>query len=263
MPKSLSNLQSYSMRLSGELGSVASALAVVKGLREQQALNPALQALLLAVKRVQCERFRRSYVDVLNHPDWGDAARFFLHELYGDRDFSERDHQFERIAPAIERLFPSSVVAAVTALVHLHAISEQLDHAMALAVRTMPFSTDADSSVRAAYVLAWRRIGLQDARNEQLTLLIRLGAELDKLTRMPSLRMMLRMMRAPAAAAGLQHLQSFLEQGFDTFKTMQRNKSGANAFLKLIKTRESAWVARLYDASVTTTTSAGVWPELE
>jgi hypothetical protein len=260
---SYSNPQYYPLRLSDELGSVASALAVVKGLRDQQALNPALQALVLAVKRVQCERFRRSYVDVLAHPNWGDAARFFLHELYGDQDFSERDHQFGRIAPAIERLFPASVVTVATALVHLHAISEQLDHAMALAIQAMPSDTYDDSSVRAAYVLAWRQTGLQDARSEQLTLFVRLGAELDKLTRIPSLRMMLRMMRAPAATAGLQHLQSFLEQGFDTFKAMQRSKAGASAFLELIKTRESAWIVRLYDTSVTTTTSGGAWPELE
>lgn len=66
---------------------LSSALALVKSLREQQALNPALQALVLAVKRVQCARFRSSYVDVLTHPDWRDAARFFLRELYGDQDF--------------------------------------------------------------------------------------------------------------------------------------------------------------------------------
>jgi hypothetical protein len=251
------------MRLSAELGSVAASLAVVKGLREQHALNPTLQALVLSVKRVQCERFSRSYADALAHPDWGDAARFFLQELYSDRDFSERDYQFERIAPAIERLFPSSVVTLATALVHLHAISEQLDHAMALAIQAMPSNTDTDSSVRAAYVLAWRQIDLQDARSEQLTLFVRLGAELDKLTRIPSLRMMLRMMRVPATAAGLQHLQSFLERGFDTFKIMQRSRAGTSAFLEIIRTRESAWITRMYDISMAASNSSGEWPELD
>jgi hypothetical protein len=263
MPAPSSNPLPYPMRLSAELGSVANALAVVKGLREQHALNPELRALVLAVKRVQCERFRRSYADVLSNPDWGDAARFFLYELYSDQDFSERDHQFGRIAPTVERLFPSAVSGVATALVHLHAISEQLDHSMALAIQAISPDTQDDSSVRASYVSAWRQIGLQDARSEQLTLFVRLGAELDKLTRIPSLRMMLRMMRVPATAAGLQQLQSFLELGFDTFKAMQRSKAGASAFLELIKTRESAWIARLYDASVTTTTSGGAWPELE
>lgn len=54
-----------------------------------------------------------------------------------------------------------------------------------------------------------KQLGLQDARNEQLTLFVRLGAELDKVTRIPGLRMMLRMMRTPAVAAGLQYLQYF------------------------------------------------------
>ena len=37
------------------------------------------------------------------------AARFFLDELYSDKDYADRDAQFARIAGAIEKLFPAQV----------------------------------------------------------------------------------------------------------------------------------------------------------
>lgn len=60
---------------------------------------------------------------------------------------------------------------------------------------------------------------------------------------MPGLRTMLKMMRRPAGAAGLESLQQFLESGFDAFGTMQ----GADEFLTLIEQRETAWIGALFD----------------
>ena len=59
---------------------------------------------------------------------------------------------------------------------------------------------------------------------------------------------MLKMMRAPAQAAGLGSLQRFLETGFDTFAAMARRKGGAEEFLATIQKRESALIATLFDA---------------
>ena len=53
---------------------------------------------------------------------------------------------------------------------------------------------------------------------------MKLGQDLTRFTRMPGLRMMLRMMRKPAQAAGLGALQHFLETGFDTFGAMARRR---------------------------------------
>ncbi len=120
-----------------------------------------------------------------------------------------------------------------------------------------------ESAVRTRYVQAWRSVARPAERAQQLALVQHLGAELAKLTRIPGLRTMLRVMRAPAAAAGLEQLQGFLELGFDTFAAMQRSRAGVTGFLAVIHERESAWVARLFDASMASTHSLGVWPELE
>lgn len=243
--------------------SISEALSVVHHLQQVQREQPALLSMVQSVKRAQCARFQRCYADVLAHTDWSAAAHFFLHELYADRDFSNRDAQFGRIAPAIERLFPQSVVQLATTLAQLHALSEQLDHRMAVELLAIPLTAHTDATIRMHYPLAWRAVGQRAARDEQLVLVEHLGEELAKITRVKGLRLMLRMMRRPAHAAGLEHLQSFLEQGFDTFAAMQRSKAGVADFLRTISERERAWMLRLFTAAETNPNAPALWPELE
>lgn len=250
-----------------QLPSMSDALAVVQTLRTQQLAYPLLLHAVSAIKRLQCVRFKRAYADVLTHPDWTAPAQFFLTELYGDKDFSRRDAQFGRIAPAMQRLFPQSVVDVATALTQLHALSEQLDYAMAVSVLKTSINGVSDVQVRDGYVAAWRDVGQRSARLDQLALVQRLGLELSRLTRMRGLRTMLRMMRGPAHAAGLRHLQDFLELGFDTFQVLQSSSSGSEPFLALINERETDWIARLFDlqiaSQVTSSRDKVLWPELE
>ena len=62
--------------------------------------------------------------------------------------------------------------------------------------------------------------------------------------------MMLKMMRGPAAAAGLGSLQRFLESGFDTFAAMAKSSGGAEDFLNTIEARESALIRMLFDGDL-------------
>ncbi|MEO8121520.1 MAG: hypothetical protein ABI606_19610, partial [Rhodoferax sp.] len=75
-----------------------------------------------------------------------------------------------------------------------------------------------------------------------------IGHELDRLTRTPGLRFMLKMMRGPAHLAGMGSLQEFLEAGFDTFAALGRQAQGVSAFLATVRTREAGLVELLLDA---------------
>ena len=94
------------------------------------------------------------------------------------------------------------------------------------------------------YVRAWRKVGRRADRESQLAVVLGIGRKMARLTRTPGLRMMLKMMRGPAVAAGLGSLQRFLEDGFDTFAAMARN-NGADGFLGTIEERESRLIAML------------------
>ena len=183
------------------------------------------------VKHVQSRRFAGSYADLLAAPATQAAARFFLEELYGERDYSERDAQFARIAGALQKLFPAQVTATALMLAQLHASTETLDHAMAQ---------------------AWRSVGQRPEREAQLAGVLAIGQELDRLTRTPGLRLMLKMMRGPAKAAGLNALQRFLEAGFDTFADLGKQKNGVAQFLGTVQTREADLMAQLFDADFVT-----------
>lgn len=170
------------------------------------------------------------------NPRYCDATQFFLEDIYGPGDFSQRDTQFARIVPALVRLFPSEIVETVAELSELHALSEQLDTAMGRHLS----STTLTGQI---YGQIWRSVGMPQARNTQVDLIVDVGHALDGYTRKAMLRHSLRIMRRPAVAAGLGALQAFLERGFDTFRAMR----GADEFLTHISERERALAAHLFN----------------
>src|SRR5881398_56992 len=131
-----------------DANSILNHLNAVDAERERRATSSGLAARVLALKTYQQRRFAHTYDDLLKTSRYGPAARFFLEELYGPRDYSDRDAQFARVVPALVRLFPHDILATVETLAHLHALSEALD--------TVAASHLAEPHVDAvAYTLAW------------------------------------------------------------------------------------------------------------
>src|SRR5438270_5301061 len=224
--------------MSSESDSILDCLRAVEAERRRRAGSPGLAARVTTLKAYQQRRFAHTYDDLLKTTRYGPAARFFLEDLYGPSDFSERDAQFARVVPGLMRVFPQEIVATVHTLAQLHALSEALD------TDTASHLADGPADAR-SYVRAWQATGRPEDRERQIRLTLAVGESLDRLTRSPLLRQTLRMMRAPARAAGLGELQRFLETGFDTFKAM----GGARDFLAAIGTRERALMRALFDAT--------------
>ena len=217
---------------------ILQSLAAVDVERGRRAAVPGLAQAVEALKAYQQKRFARTHASLLAHPRYGRAANFFLNELYGPQDFTQRDAQFSRIVPALVRLFPADTVATVESLAAVHALSERLDTAMAIHLA-------GDAPTRRSYVRAWQATGESAARARQIELVMSVGEALDRHTRSFVLRASLKAMRGPARAAGMGALQTFLEGGFDAFGAM----GGAKEFLATIRVRETALIARLFDPS--------------
>jgi hypothetical protein len=221
-------------------------LQQVEAERQVRAQDPVLARQVLALKVYQRERFARTHADLLADRRHAAAARFFLDDLYGPQDFSERDAQFVRIVPALVRLFPLDIIATVEALAALHALSESLDSAMGRQLGAAVL--DASS-----YLRAWQATGRPADRARQIELVLALGRQLDHYTRSLLLRNSLRLMRGPARAAGLGSLQGFLERGFDTFGAMR----GADEFLAQVEARERALMSALFNTPAVTLATEG------
>jgi hypothetical protein len=214
---------------------ILAGLSAVRLERERRAGRPDLARAVIAVKAYQHARFAHTYADLMAEPRYARAAEFFLNDLYGPADFTDRDAQFARIVPALVRLFPRDIVGTVSELAQLHSLSEGLDSRMGGAwLESQPSRPCPPLCAGADYGRLWRQVGGVDERERQIVLMGSVGAALDRYTRNPLLRQSLRLMRGPASAAGLGALQRFLENGFDTFRGMR----GAEIFLSTVGTRE-------------------------
>ena len=227
---------------------IRNAIADVDALRLQRSRDAALGAAVASVKTLQARRFSGTYADLMASPSFGPAARFFLEELYSDRDYTARDQQFGRIAGTLQTMFPRPVVDTAVALAVLHAQTEVLDQDMGHAW----LQADAGADGASRYVAAWRTVGDRAGRQQQLARVLAMGRDLARLTRAPGLRTMLRMMRGPATAAGMGALQQFLEAGFDTFSQLARERGAVEQFLATIEQREEALMRQLFDGDPVT-----------
>lgn len=210
-------------------------LEQLKALRgEGAATPPQLQAL----KAFQAERLARSYAEVAAQPRYRAATSFFLEDLYGPKDFSTRDQAMLRILPVMVRTLPDRGVEAATLAIELEALSESLDHRLALELEPGPIDDD-------AYARAYRAGSTRTERERQIELIVLVGRDLDWLVKKPLVHSMLKLMRTPARLAGLEDLQDFLEHGFEAFRAM----GGAEEFLALVREREMAILNRLFSGA--------------
>lgn len=214
---------------------LAAALTRVIEMRRQLERDPELRNKWHAVKRWQAERLRRTYPDLLATPRFAPACEFFLSELYGAKDFAQRDQEALRIVPKLASMLPERAVQTMALAVELDELSEELDARVAGGV-SMPID-------EARYAAAYCGAGTRAEREHQIETIDRIGRSLERLARIPLLAPMLHMMRAPAEAAGLGHLHHFLQTGFDAFKSM----GAATEFLDTIRQRETALMVSLFE----------------
>ena len=188
----------------------------------------------------QAQRLERSFEAFLQDPARRPAARFFLTDVYGDHDFSQRDADIARVLPMMQRLLPAPLLDTIAGGIALAALTHALDLRMAEALQALsprPRALDA-----ALYAKAYRRVGHARARSRQIGLIREVGAGLAAALRMPGVGGLLRLSRVPARAAGLGELQSFLERGFAAFAGL----GDAGAFLAAIEHSERQVMERLF-----------------
>ena len=203
--------------------------------RQAAKREPALMAARVALKRYQSARLAVTHADLLANPNTRDAAQFFLEELYGSHDLSQRDVDLERIIPTLQKMLSYESLHTITEAIVLDALSERLDTAMARVLGTE--FTDG------MYIAAYRTATTREEREKQLELVQQLGDSLCELVKVPLLAVTLSIMKAPARLAGLGQLHQFLDHGFSTFKKMKKPAQ----FVESIVGRERQVMARIYE----------------
>lgn len=192
------------------------------------------------LRRWQTQRLEGSFAHFLADPERGPAASFFLSDVYGDRDFSQRDANVARIVPMLQRLLPAAVLATVADAIELGALTHAFDLRMAEALqRLAPTRKKLDAGL---YARAYREVGQARLRGRQVGLIADVGTGLAHAVKLPGVLLLLKLSRGPARASGLGELQGFLERGFAAFSALGDGK----AFVRDIERAEREVSRRLF-----------------
>ena len=202
----------------------------VAGLRALEGADATLRLRRDDLRLWQAQRLAATHADLLAQPRYAEATRFFLDELYGAKDFSQRDAELARVIPTLVRFLPRTALATIADAIELDALSERLDLAVCRVIEADPANRGRPIDT-AMFAFAYVRAGSRADRERQIELVDHIGRTLDSL------------MRHPMIGTLLGAMQAFLESGFRTFSAMR----GADAFLSLVCSRETEVMRRLYD----------------
>lgn len=214
-------------------------LKTAKTLRQQANADADSARDRLRLRVWQAERLARSYADLLHSERYGKAAKFFLADLYGPKDFSSRDEEVERILPMLVAMLPASALCTIALAVELDALTELLDSAMVVELRAAGRIGDIDEN---AYAAAYRTVRRRPERQRQIVLMRETGEALKQLAQKSLLTTLLKLMRGPAHLAGMGELHEFLEKGFDAFRQM----GDATEFLDCIEDKEQQLLRNMF-----------------
>lgn len=211
------------------------------GSGQLRALEPTLQEGLRVLRAWQAGRLASHYADQLAMPARHDAVRFFLDDVYGASDFTQRDEQFARAMRHLQRLLPTVALEALRDAVELHALTVELDTDLAARL-----SIGAVALGGAEYSAAYLASNREMDRRRQIELAVAIGRRLQQLTAHPTMEWAMRLASGPAWLGGFGILHSFIERGYLAF---QRLGPEAGSFIDTIETRETAYMQRLLHAA--------------
>jgi len=206
-------------------------------LRRQQVTSEGLSPGQHRLATWQADRLAYAYRDLESQSRYRLAVEFFLSDIYGPKDFTQRDEDVERIYPMMSRVLSATAIESMTRALELHALSQRLDGEMVAALERAGV-TEIDG---AAWAAAYLEVGDREARERQITLVMELGKLLDSVVANPLIYAAIKVARGPAHAMGFGELQDFVERGFVAFRHMH----GADRFLGAVRDRELAIHHRL------------------
>lgn len=214
-------------------------LAEARDLRLAAAADPVRGQRRDRLRAWQAARLAKTHADLLASPQFNIAATFFLSDLYGPKDFSERDTEMEKVLPIMTTMLPVSGLRTLLLAVEVDALSERFDAEM---VVVLGKRLDQDGLALDDYAAAYRQVGDREGRELQIRLIGETGEALDALAHKTFAGAALKLMHGPAQLAGLGELHAFLERGFNAFRSLRR----ADEFLETIVQRERELTVSLF-----------------
>lgn len=211
-----------------------------EALRHQAVLGTALDPPLALLRAWQAGRLAQTYADLLADPQYRPAVLFFLSDIYAPRDFSQRDHDAERMHTFLARVVPAQMLRLLTEVITLNALTNELDRRLA-GVLVDQLGV-ADTLTLEQYAEGYRRCANYTERNRQIDLLLDVVSQVSEGARQPGVGLALKIARGPARRAGWVELFSFLERGYGAFRQIR----DLPAFVGIIARRERDILSKIF-----------------
>jgi len=186
----------------------------------------------------QTQRLLTTHNDLWQSKRFKPAMQFFVDEIYGPKDFSQRDTELARVVPKMAKVLPSKGLNSLEAALRLNSLSLELDIALVKELGS-------DELNRSSYFECYRQSNNQAQREEQIQLLEDLGLDLAKVVKIRGIATMLTLSRKPARLIGVESLHEMLEKGFKSFKKLGK----VHDFIDPIVSRERALMYALFNAT--------------
>ena len=174
----------------------------------------------------QCERLMVTYKTFLLNKRFHPAMMFFIDELYGPKDFSQRDDDIARIVPKMSKILPEKALQSLEKALHLNRLSVHLDYTL------LQHLEDVNTVDSSSYSAAYHDSNNKAERTRQIDFIAALGQDLADVTNIIGIGMLLKMSRKPAQLAGFLTLHEFLEKGFNAFKKIGKVEDFINPIIE-------------------------------
>lgn len=184
-------------------------MSTMQEIAEKAGLMPAIRA----VQTWQCKRLLATHQDMYQQKRFKPAVEFFIDELYGPNDFSQRDQDIARIVPKMSKFLPEKALQSLASALHLNTISFELDFELAKKLGDVEINRD-------NYAKAYISCDNMTTRQQQIDYIRTLGNDLADVVKMKGISSLLFISRKPAKIAGVLALHEFLEKGFKAFKNL-------------------------------------------
>ncbi len=188
-------------------------------LKHQGIVGSELDPHLALLRGWQSERLTHTYADLLDDSRYRQACLFFLSDIYAPRDFSQRNHDVERIYAFLSRAVPAQMLQLLTDTIELNTMTDTLDGQLLRVLVDKLGVTD--KITPELYAEGYRICDNYTERAYQIDLTAKILEEVGKGAQHMVIGIALKMLRGPAHTAGWVELYDFLERGYGAFKGMR------------------------------------------
>lgn len=206
-----------------------------------------LGAAVANLQEWQCTRLLATHDDLWRHKRFKPAMQFFVDELYGPKDFTQRDEDIARVVPKMATVLPEKALRSLESALHLNTLSFKLDIRLTEQLGGQTVNRD-------SYAQAYRACENYQERKEQIEYIHALGDDLAGVVDIRGISALLMLSRKPAKMAGFIALHEFLEQGFKAFKKL----GNVSDFMDPIITREKALMEALFHENTSNPLPEGI-----